>query len=177
MISKLLATRFLPALAIAACLASSVPVQSLAQGTPGLTIFSGVDRENQLGYRLDFNGRPDRWDRYRLRISRQKMSQPVSEFIITYPENFTGRFDTDRMEILVNNDEVDIDEIVWDREARELKLYPVDAIPANSRVELVFSNVRNPRNGGTYYFNALTRSPSDIPLRRYIGTWVIDIGR
>ncbi|MBW4655062.1 MAG: DUF2808 domain-containing protein [Kaiparowitsia implicata GSE-PSE-MK54-09C] len=177
MISNALVKRLIPAMAIAACVAIGAPLSTLAQGTPGLTIFSGVDRENLLSYRLDFNGRPHAFDRYRLNISRRKMNRAVTEFTVTYPDYYTGRFNPSRMEVRVNGDSVPLDEVVWDEEAREIKLYPVEVVQPNQDVEIVFSNVRNPRIGGTYYFNALTRSSDDLPLRRYLGTWIIDIGR
>lgn len=170
-------TRLVSALAVAGCLVVSAPITTLAQGLPGLTIFSGVERENQLGFRLDYNGRPDHWDRYRLRIPKRLMLAPVSEFTVTYPEIYNGEFDDDNIRLRVNGDDVAVDEIIWDREAREIQIYPVDVVPPDSRVEIVLSNVRNPRNGGTYYFNALIRSPEDVPLRRYVGTWIISIGR
>jgi hypothetical protein len=50
-------------------------------------------------------------------------------------------------------------------------------IPAGEQVEIVLSNVRNPPSGGMYYFNARVESPGDVPLMRYIGTWVVGIYR
>ncbi|MFM6244668.1 MAG: DUF2808 domain-containing protein, partial [Dolichospermum sp.] len=40
---------------------------------------------------------------------------------------------------------------------------------------LVLSNVQNPSFGGVYYFNCRVLSPGDVPLLRYIGTWIISI--
>jgi hypothetical protein len=41
---------------------------------------------------------------------------------------------------------------------------------------LVFSDVKNPPTGGMYYFNCEILSPGDVPLRRYVGTWILNIG-
>jgi Protein of unknown function (DUF2808) len=177
MATKTLTTRLLAALALSGCLVASwVPVIQ-AQGLPGLVIFSGVERENQLSFRLDYGGRPFQRDRYRLRISRQKMLTEVSEFTVTYPETYEGTFDDDNIDLRINGENVDLDQVTWDRESREILIYPVEPVAANTRVEIVLSNVDNPRTGGTYYFNALVRTPGDIPLRRYLGTWIISIGR
>lgn len=177
MATKKLTTRIFMALALSGCLLAGIAPIIQAQGLPGLVIFSGVERENQLSFRLDSNGRPYQRDRYHLRISRQKMRTPVSEFTVTYPETFEGTFDDDNIDLRINDDDVALDQVTWDRESREILIYPVEPVSADSRVEIVLSNVRNPRSGGTHYFNALVRTPGDIPLRRYIGTWIISIGR
>ncbi|MBE9177585.1 DUF2808 domain-containing protein [Oculatella sp. LEGE 06141] len=176
-IKKPSARRLFSAIALSSCLVTGLAAVSLAQGLPGLTIFSGVDREYQLGYRLDYEGRTNFRDRYRLRIPADKMDLAVARFAVSYPDTFAGQFDTDRIEIRVGGNSVPLDEVNWDEENRLIEIYPQEAIPAGRRVELVFSNVRNPRRPGTHYFNALVQSPGDVPLLRYIGTWIIQIGR
>ncbi|MBD1911135.1 MULTISPECIES: DUF2808 domain-containing protein [unclassified Leptolyngbya] len=176
MVSKIPFTRTVSALAIAVGLLASTGTALFAQSLPGLVIFSGVDRDNILGYRLDFEGVPRRRDRYRLRISGTKLPTAVSQLTITYPENYDGSFDTEDIELRVEGQEVPVSEVRWSEEIREVSIYPVDSIPANSRVEVVMSNVRNPRRAGMYYFNALILPTGDIPLRRYVGTWIIGIG-
>jgi hypothetical protein len=157
-------------------LLTGLPAVTLAQGLPGLTIFSGVDRENQLGYRLDFGGEVSRTDRYRLRIPARKMDLAVNQFIVAYPETYTGRFDADDVVVKVNREEIELDSVNWDEENRVIEIYPKDTVAADSRVEIILSNVRNPRRIGTHYFNALVRSPGDVPLNRYLGTWIVSIG-
>jgi len=173
---KSFSSRFLSLAAIAGCLVASLPIVSMAQGLPGLTIFSGVDRANLLNYRLDFDGRPGGIDRYRFRIPARKMNTAVSQFSITYPNTYHGEFDTHQVEIRVNGNDVAVEEVTWDQENRTIDIYPQTPVPADSRVELIFSNVHNPTNGGTHYFNALVQTPGDVPLLRYIGTWIISIG-
>ena len=105
------------------------------------------------------------------------MELAVSEFAVSYPESFTGSFDTDDIRIEVDGEEVALDEVVWDEDNRLIRLYPVEAVPAATEVELVFSNMRNPRSSGMHYFNCLVVSPGDsTALLRYIGTWIISIG-
>jgi Protein of unknown function (DUF2808) len=169
--------RLFSVLAITGCLVTGLSAASLAQGLPGLTIFSGIDRENQLGFRLDAFGEPNAIDRYRLRIPADKMSLAVAQFSITYPDTYEGEFDPDEIEVRISGDSVPLDEVEWDQENRVINIFPTQPIPANTRVELVLSGVQNPRNGGTHYFNAMVRSPGDLPLLRYVGTWIISIGR
>jgi hypothetical protein len=177
MSSKYSLTRRFPiALAIAGCLATAIPLVSLAQGLPGLTIFSGVDRQYQLAYRLDYDGRLGIRDRYHLRIPASKMKLAVAQFAISYPASYRGHFDSRAIEVLANGESVPLDEVNWDRDNRVIEIYPRTPVPADSRVEIVLSNVQNPLSVGTHYFNALVRSPGDVPLLRYVGTWILSIG-
>lgn len=168
--------RLLSVLAITGSLLTGLTAVSLAQGLPGLVIFSGIDRANQLGFRLDFSGRTSSTDRYRLRISPNKMTLAVAQFSVSYPNTYEGTFNPDRVEVRVGGNAVPLDEVNWDRERRVINIYPTEPVPARSRVELVLSDVRNPSSGGTHYFNAMVRSPGDLPMMRYLGTWIISIG-
>ena len=163
-------------LAAVGCLATGLPTASLAQGLPGLTIFSGVDRENQLGYRLDFGGETARTDRYRLRIPQRKMTLAASEFIVAYPETYTGEFNPEKVEVKVDDKKIELESVNWDQENRVIEVYPQETVAAGTRVEIILSDVQNPRRVGTHYFNALVRSPGDVPLNRYLGTWILSIG-
>ena len=53
MFSQLKVRRAFSSLAIAGCLVAGLPLVSLAQGLPGLTLFGGIKGENNLNYRLD----------------------------------------------------------------------------------------------------------------------------
>jgi hypothetical protein len=147
----------------------------VASAQSGVTIFSGVDRKQELGYRLDFDGDRGGWDRYRLRVSKDKMKLSVAQFIITYPDYYKGAFDTKAVEIAVNGKPWKLQEANWDKDRQRLEVYPLEPIPANSQVELIFSNVRNPDNPGTFYFNCLIQAPGDVPIMRELGTWIISI--
>jgi hypothetical protein len=167
--------RLLSALAVTGCVIAAVPTVTLAQSLPGFTLFSGVKSENQLPFRLDFGGQSNNWDRYRLRIPANRMKLAVAQFAITYPNYYKGTFDTKDIDIEVNGKKVPISEVKWDKEARLLEIFPEEPVPAGSRVELILSNVRNPAFGGTYYFNCQVLGPGDVPLLRYVGTWILSI--
>jgi hypothetical protein len=169
--------RLLSVLAIAGCFITGFASMVQAQGgTPGLTIFSGVERDNQLGYKLDYDGRLGVRDRYRLRIPARKLEFAISKLAISYPETYRGTFDPDSVRVEVAGDRIELDDVVWDQENRVIEIYPKEPIPADTRVEIVMSNVRNPTRIGTHYFNASVQSPGDVPLLRYVGTWILSIG-
>jgi hypothetical protein len=167
--------RLLATIAISSCLLAGLPVITSAQGLPGLTLFGGIKRENQLPFRLDFGGQVNTWDRYRLRIPAKKLNLAVSQFAISYPDYYKGKFDTDNIEIRLKGKKVPLQEVVWDKENHKVEIFPQEPIPAGSRLELVFSNVKNPNTGGTFYFNCQVLSPGDTPLLRYLGTWIVNI--
>ena len=166
--------RAISTLAIASCLLA-VPIAAFAQGLPGMTIFSGVDRKNQLGYRLDFGGNSGSWDRYRFRIPRDKVKVAIAQFAIDYPNYFRGTFDPKNVEVLVNGKQWKVQEVNWEQENYVIEIFPEEPIPAGSNIELVFNNVKNPNSGGMFYFNARVLSPGDVPLLRDIGTWIVTI--
>ncbi|MBD2776411.1 DUF2808 domain-containing protein [Iningainema tapete] len=167
--------RLLSAIAVSGCLLAGIPAISWAQSLPGLTLFSGVKGENQLQYRLDFGGQINGWDRYRLRISNKKLRIAVAHFVISYPEYYKGSFDTKNVEVRVKDKKIPLSDVKWDKDNRVIEIFPAEAIPAGNNVEVVLSNVKNPASGGIFYFNCSVQSPGDVPLTRYIGTWIISI--
>ncbi len=167
--------RVVSTLTIAGCLVAGLPILALSEGLPGLTLFSGVKREDQLDYHLDFDGRTNAWDRYRLRIERKRMKVAVAQFSIDYPDYYKGTFDPKSVELMVNDESVPIQEVKWEKENYVIEVFPKDPVPAGSNVELIFSNVKNPSNGGMFYFNCRVLSPGDVPLLRDIGTWILTI--
>jgi hypothetical protein len=162
-------------LAIAGCLITTLPLTAMAQGLPGLTIFSGVERKDELNYRLDFGGRSSGWDRYRLRIPATKMKLAVAQFAISYPDYYTGEFNPKEVEIRVKGKAVKLAEVKWNKENSLIEIIPEEPVPAGMNVEIVLSDVKNPSSGGMFYFNCQILSPGDVPLLRYLGTWVLQI--
>jgi Protein of unknown function (DUF2808) len=167
--------RLFSAVAVSACLLTGFPTVTLADGLPGFTLWGGVNRERQLPFRLDFGGRPSSWDRYRLRIPAKKMKLAVAQFSITYPNYYDGQFDPKDVEVRVRGKSLPLQEVKWDRENRVIQIFPQEPVPAGNTVELVLSNVKNPNFGGMFYFNCQIQTPGDVPLMRYIGTWILSI--
>ncbi|MEB3338632.1 MAG: DUF2808 domain-containing protein [Leptolyngbyaceae bacterium] len=167
--------RTLSAIGLTGCLLTALPTIGLSQSTPGFTLFGGTRSENQLGYYLDFGGRSNGWDRYRLRIPAKKMRLAVAQFSISYPDYYDGQFDTKDIEVVVKGKSVPLQEVKWNAENHVIEIYPQEPVPANSSVELVFSNVKNPGFGGMFYFNCNILTPGDVPLLRYVGTWILSI--
>ncbi|MCA1994678.1 MAG: DUF2808 domain-containing protein [Coleofasciculus sp. S288] len=167
--------RLFSSLAVTSCVLTGFSAMSLAQSNPGLTIFSGVRRADQLSYHLDFGGRASGWDRYRLRVPGNKMELGAAQFTISYPDYYDGKFDTDAIEVRVKGQSLPLSEVEWDKENHLIQIYMEEPVPAGSKVEIVLSNVKNPPFGGTYYFEARMLTPGDIPLPRYLGTWILSI--
>ncbi|MFM6345430.1 MAG: DUF2808 domain-containing protein, partial [Dolichospermum sp.] len=92
-----------------------------------------------------------------------------------YPDYYKGTFDTKNIEVRVKDKSVPLSQVKWDEKGGVIQIFPKDPVPAGQKVELVLSNVQNPSFGGVYYFNCRVLSPGDVPLLRYIGTWIISI--
>lgn len=172
---KIVNKSFVASVAVTTSLITGLPNLVLAQSNPGLTLFSGVDRQDILNYHLDFGGRSGGWDRYRLRIPAKKLTEGVSKFFISYPEYYKGKFDINSIEVRVKGERLPIREVVWDQESRIIEIDLEKPLLESNRVELVFSNVKNPDNGGTFYFQAQVLTPGQVPLRLNVGTWILSI--
>lgn len=170
-----LSLKLLSALAVSSGLLAAFPAITGAQSTQGWTLFSGVKSENQLPFRLDYGGQANGWDRYNFRIPAQRMQLAAAQIAITYPDYYKGTFDPNRIEVKYRGKNVPLEEIKWDPESRIIEIFPEEPVPAGGLVEIVFSNVRNPAFGGMYHFNCQILAPGDVPIRRYIGTWLLSI--
>lgn len=158
-------------LAIATCLISTLPLVARAQS--GLTIFGGPEEE--LGYRFDFGGTRATTDRLRLRFPGDKLELGVNEILITYPETYRGDFETDEIDVRVDGDNQPIDEVVWDEDRREIRIYLVEPIPAQTSIEVVLSDLYLPRRAGMHFFEGYIYAPGDVSISRKIGTWVVTV--
>ncbi|MBD2101327.1 DUF2808 domain-containing protein [Leptolyngbya sp. FACHB-261] len=172
--------RSLTALLASSCLLTGLPAASLAQANPGFVLFGpqGV-REHALNYRLDFDGQPGGIDRYRLRIRRSDLANAqlqdlaVAQIQISYPNTYSGDFDPRRIELRVGGKSVPLESASWQPDNNLIEVIPQDPIPSGRDMEVVLSNVRNPRSGGIFYFNCRVITPGGSPLFRHVGTWVI----
>lgn len=164
-------------LALSGALVTGLPAISWAGGNSGLTIFSGVERKDVLDYYLQFGGRPGEWERYKLYVPAKKMAQGVKVFYVSYPENFDGQFDVGKVRVETKKQgELKIEDVVWDKESRFLQIVLAEPAEANTKVTITLSNVKNPTMG-TYYLVADALAAGDIPVRVYLGTWIVDIQR
>lgn len=171
MVPKRLALGWLAALSLVSLTGTAV-----AQGS-GWTLWGGPKKE--LRYSAD-SGQIGQWDRYYLNVPRQSIA--VAEYYITYPQSYRGELDANAVEVVrsrtrgKDQQKFRVGEAVLDRENRQLRIALIDPVPADTPVDIVLSNVRNPRNSGMYFFNLQVLSPGDIPLPRQVGTWVITLG-
>lgn len=151
-----------------------LPTTLLAQGLPGVTLFGGPEQENLLNFFLQ-SGRAGERDRYKLRIPADKLNLAVELISITYPDYYRGKLDPDRIEIRIKDEPIALEDVIVDQENNFVEIYPAEPIPAGTKIEVVFSNVKNPTFGGMYHFNANIRTPGDVPMLRYVGTWLLSI--
>lgn len=172
------------AVLLSSCLATGMAHLAQAQGGQGFTIFGGV-KDNELPYYLDFGGQRGAWDRYRLRIPSKKVTLAISQIAISYrnASYFDGEFDTKAVEVLITRPtwrkvlkKVPIESVNWDKENYLLQVSLKEPVPAGSNVEVQLSNVRNPDSGAFYYFDCQIQTPGDVPLLRYVGTWILQAG-
>ncbi|WP_013324578.1 DUF2808 domain-containing protein [Gloeothece verrucosa] len=168
--------RLLPVLVLSGGLIASLPLFTWAGGNPGLTVFSGVDRKDILDYFLQFGGNPEEMDRYKLYIPAKRLPQGASAIFISYPDYFDGNFDTKKVEIRVKGKPLPLKEVYWDKESRFLEITLDQPLAPNTKAEVVLSNVTNPRTG-TYYLICDVMASGDIPVRLYVGTWIVSIER
>lgn len=162
------------AVAVTSCLLTGFQGVSMAQS--GINLWSGVRRENQLNHRFDFGGQANGWDRLRLRADAKRFTNAVARLVISYPEYYKGSFDPKKIEVRARGKSIPLQEARWDKDNRVIEIFPAEPIPAGTGVEIVLSNIKNPSFGGMYYFNLAIQSPGDVPLSRYIGTWIISVG-
>jgi hypothetical protein len=166
----------LTALTLATCTIGGVHTLAVAQGTPGLVLFGNQDTD-VLNYYLDFGGVAEQRDRYRLRIPKNKLPNGATQLVISYPDYFDGKFDTDSIEVRPNKDKkqaLPLKSVSWDEKNRFVKIDLAQPLKNPKQLELVFSNVRNPEVG-TYYFYAQVVPATGTPVPQRIGAWVVNI--
>lgn len=167
--------RVLSAVMATGCVLASSAIPAAAD----ITLFSGINEENRLRAHLQNDGLLNRTDRYKLYIPSDKLTTATGIFVVSYPEDYDARFDEDDIELRIRNRAVPMRSVRWDEENLTVELIPEEPIAAQQRkVSIVFSDVRNPRNTGTHYFNAYTQAPTETELGpQYIGTWILSFGR
>lgn len=166
--------RLFSALLVTGMVLSGIPKVVLAQGLPGMVLFSGPDKTNLLNYFLE-SGKAGKFDRYKLRLPANKLNLAIAQVSISYPDYYKGIIDPEKVEIRIKDKAIPLEEVIWDEENYVLEIYPQEPIPAGTAVEIVLSNVKNPTFGGMYHFNANIRTPGDVPMLRYVGTWLLTI--
>jgi len=160
---------------VCALLPLSAPLYS--QNNAGVILF-GNARDVAMDYCLD-SGSAGQFDRYYLEIKTQKFK--YAEVIVTYPEHFSASFDPTQIELYAtgggdcrSGKPIPLESAKWDKEARRITVVPKEAIPANTPVRLVLSNVRNPNFAGLYQIDAWVLR-ADVPAPVYIGSWILGI--
>ena len=174
--SKSLLKTFLATVALASCTVGSIHTIAKAQGGSGLVLFGNRDVDI-LSYYLDFGGIADNRDRYRLRIPSKKLENGVTQFVISYPDYFDGKFNTDKIEVRLNgkkDNSLPLKNVFWDEENYFLQIDLAQPLVDAKKVEIVMSSVKNP-DVGTYYFYGRVVPAVNVPVPETVGAWVISI--
>lgn len=175
MLNSQIAQKLLACLALSGSLVSIVPAAVRADSLPGFTLFSGVERGDQLGYRLD-SGSRGATDRYHLRIPGSKINRlGAAQIQITYPDYYKGTFDEKNIEVFAGDKSIPVSSVKWDKERQTLEINLAQQLKTKGEIEVVLSNVRNPDSGGMYYFSCQVKSSPEFPIARYMGTWILSI--
>ncbi|MEM9770117.1 MAG: DUF2808 domain-containing protein [Cyanobacteria bacterium P01_D01_bin.73] len=153
-----------------------LPPQVAHGAGPGLTLFG----EQSLNFHLQY-GSSDHFDRYKLRVPVQETA--IAHVVVDYdPDRWTGTLDPKNIELRYRKKRrgrersFELKELNWDPTIGIVSLIPKEPIPAGERVEVVFHNVQNPRDGGFFKFKCKIAIPGDRAQRfRFLGNWVIDI--
>jgi hypothetical protein len=180
--------RLSSSLLVVGCLLAGVPTATLAQTNPGLTFTWGGDGptgKQQLGYVLEYGTPGHMQDRYRLKIKAQKTA--IDGITISYPDYFDGEFNEKQIALqeapknkflgFGKVPKIALASVKLDKDNRTIDIVPEAPIPAGKAFEVVLSDVQNPRSGGMYYFNCRISVPGDLPIKRYLGTWVLSLYR
>lgn len=175
----------LSALMAAGCVVS---VGAIANAQQGINFrWNSRDQTPFLPFNIELSNNRSNWGRYRLRIGSGDMKLAAMQLAVVYPNYFDGQFDPKSVELRLCQTlgnvlsgpkgckTVEIDEVALEKERNRISIYPKEPVPAGSNVEMVFSNVRNPRNQGMYQLRALVQSPGDVPLPRILGMWNIEV--
>lgn len=168
-------------------LVTGIPVMSSAQTNPGFGFVwgDGPSQKQQLGYVLEYGTPKHLSDRWRLKIKRQSVA--IDGINITYPDYFDGKFRETKIELrkspknrifnLKKGETIPLESVSVDQDNKVIEIIPKEIIPADTDIEVVASNVKNPTAGGMYYFNCRISSPGGVGLMRYVGTWIVSIFR
>ena len=60
-------------------------------------------------------------------------------------------------------------------EKTSINVFPNQPIPVDKQGYAVVMKIFNPSKAGMFQVNALSQSPGDMPISRYIGSWNLDI--
>ncbi len=146
---------------------------SIAWSQSGMTLTGVQEGDTELSYRFDFGGVRGRLERYRMDIPAQDVA--VSELQLNFESSFDGRVDPDKVRLEVEGQSVPLRAVYWDDTIKSVEVEIAEPVAAGQAMELVLSDVRNPRNMGYYRVQARVLGTEPNPVFQYIGLWILDI--
>ncbi len=135
-------------------------------------IITGSEDVDVLKHRLDFGGKAERLERYRLTVPPQDVA--VAEIQINMGPQFDSTVDPNHVRLEVEGQKVELSEVYWNPEFRSLEVIAKEPIASGQEMMVVASRVRNPISG-IYRFEGRVLGTEANPLFRLVGNWLIDI--
>ncbi len=149
---------------------------STAQAQSGFCLIGcAKDADLILNYRIEDKQHNFTSDRYFLWIKPQKVA--TKEIQVVTDPGFDGLFSLKAIEVnsRTANKSYKVEDVVWDSELYTMTIVLDKPLPAQEEIEVVASQVTNPRSEGIYKLNARVLGTEPNPIYRYVGTWSISI--
>jgi hypothetical protein len=173
------------ALLIGACLSSTAPTPSTAQGTSGLMEFrwDNNDGYKKLYYYQTSAIQNDRADWY-LTLREKDRKTAMLKLTVTVPDFFDAKLKPERMSLcrtsrgsMMSRSKC-LEEIPATIEVNEdqtaIEVFPDQPVPMEGDYSLRIK-LFNPKGKRMYQLNALIQAPGDVPMSGYVGSWLIDM--
>ena len=173
------------ALLVGACLSSTAPTPSIAQGTSGLMEFrwDNNDDYKKLYYYQTSAIQDDRADWY-LTLREKDRKTAILKLTVEVPDFFDAKLKPERISLcrtsrgsMMSRSKC-LEEVPATIEVNEdqtaIEVYPDEPIPMEGDYSLRIK-LFNPKGKRMYQLNALIQAPGDVPMSGYVGSWLIDM--
>ena len=162
--------------------------QVMAQSSSGafpILDFRWTNREGfkPLYYYLS-ETKPNRRSSYFLLIKKKDRDRAIMKLDVTVPKYFKSKIETKNIRLAYCEagsiskrtkcgDTIPAT-ITLNNEGKLIEIVPAAPIPTDRTIGVELK-VTNPYGRGMYQFNALAKSPGEVTLTKYIGSWVIEL--
>ena len=173
------------ALLVGACLSSTAPTPSIAQGTSGLMEFrwDNNDGYKKLYYYQTSAIQDDRADWY-LTLREKDRKTAILKLTVEVPDFFDAKLKPERMSLcrtsrgsMMSRSKC-LEEVPATIEVNEdqtaIEVFPDQPVPMEGDYSLRIK-LFNPKGKRMYQLNALIQAPGDVPMSGYVGSWLIDM--
>ncbi len=173
--------------AIGACFALESINAPKAFGTPPLMEFRWDQNANykKLYYYQSSKDKRDR-STYYLVMKPNVRRTAILKLTINFPKNFNSKITSNKLSLcriqiggmLKRTKCTETIPAVFEvkkGKSTSIDVFPNQPIPVDKSGYAVVMKIFNPTKAGMFQVNALSQSPGDMPISRYVGSWNIDI--